>query len=465
MAVSTEALRRLLKGTYDTLGFEPYPEQWEVLLCQAREIIMAGGEQASKSTTASKYLMGRYDMGYDGENPLLFWIAGKDYESTLKEMEYCAIDAQKLNIDLSLPHRFYPDNLEIILGQDGTEIARIKNKSLKDEMKIMAEAPNGIIIAEAAQITFSAFRKLQARVARTRGWIFAEGTFEGSTGWYPELWAYYQTPGTDGKSFSLPSWVNRSFYPRGRQDPEILRQEAKYPADFFNERFAAIPAKPEGVVISEFQNRIHVGDYEFDKNLPVDLACDPGYMPSACVVLAIQKQGDQIVVIDEVYLHGRVLEDVIEACKRRMWWQNRAEGVIDIAGRAHMPSASPVEVWQKAGMSMKSRRVDQKGGIILLRTLMKPHSVTNKPAILIDQKCLGLICECGGGKPPDLTGVQEETHNSVELWGTWIADRLTGKPQDKHNHASKALIYYLANKVGYREIGGFKSKVKVRDYV
>lgn len=462
-----DVLKEHLTGTYDALEFKPYVEQWPVLLCESREIIMVGGEQGGKSTVASKYLMGRWDMGYKGE-PLLFWIAGKDYESTLKEFEYCVIDAEKLGICLSRPHRVYADSLELVLGIEGKEIARIKNKSLKDEMKIMAEAPNGIIIAEAAQITFSAFRKLQARVARTRGWIFAEGTFEGSTGWYPELWQHYQTPGTDGVSFSLPSWTNLSFYPKGREDPEILRQESLHSKDFFLERFAAIPAKPEGIIISEFQNRIHVGDYPFNPDLPVEISNDPGYMPSACAVLAIQKQGDQIVAIDEIYIHRKTLPEVIDICKDRDWWKGgnvNKLGVIDIAGRAHNPMASPVEAWlQRAGITMKSKKVSEKGGIELLRSMMKPHPVTEKPAILIDQKCLGLICEMGGGKPPELTYEQKKTHNFPDQWGPWVYDISSESPVNKHNHSCKTLFYYLANKVGWRELGGFKKGSRIKTY-
>lgn len=463
----TYTLKDHLKATYNALGFEPYGEQWPILTCEAREVILAGGEQAGKSTMASKFLIARWDMPFKKTGvPGIFWIVGKDYESTLKEMEYCALDAQRLGIALSLPHRFYPDNLEIILGIQGKEIARIKNKSLKDELKIMAESPDGVIIAEAAQITYSAFRKLQARVARSRGWIFAEGTFEGSTGWYPELWQYYQTPGTEGESFSLPSWTNLAYYPGGRQDPEILRQEAKYPADFFDERFAAIPCKPQGVVIPEFSNRIHVGGYPFDKDLPVDITADPGYF-GASSVHAIQGRGDQIWIIDEIYLHGRITEEIIEVCKLRPWWPNRrSPGTIDIAARQHQAMASPEEVWrEKAGMVMSSRKVNINGGIDLLRTSMKPHPVTGKPVILINQNCLGLICEMGGGKPPELTGEQEKTHNDMEKWGAWIRDLATGKPVDKHNHACKDISYYLANKVGYREIGGFKQKVKAKHYV
>ncbi|KKK61700.1 hypothetical protein LCGC14_3011710, partial [marine sediment metagenome] len=206
-------------------------------------------------------------------------LGGKGQGKTTWAREQFLRSRRALAFDITAEYEkclIVADSLELVLGIEGKEIARIKNKSLKDEMKIMAEAPNGIIIAEAAQITFSAFRKLQARVARTRGWIFAEGTFEGSTGWYPELWQHYQTPGTDGVSFSLPSWTNLSFYPKGREDPEILRQESLHSKDFFLERFAAIPAKPEGIIISEFQNRIHVGDYPFNPDLPVEISNDPG---------------------------------------------------------------------------------------------------------------------------------------------------------------------------------------------
>ena len=186
-------------------------------------------------------------------------------------------------------------------------------------------------------------------------------------------------------------------------------------------------------------------------------------------MLAIQKQGDQIIIIDEVYIHRKTLDEVIDICKTRDWWKAgnvRKLGVIDIAGRAHNPMASPVEAWlQRAGITMKSERVSEKGGIELLRSMMKPHPVTNKPAIQIDQKCLGLICEMGGGKPPELTYEQTKTHSDLGQWGPWVYDINSELPVNKHNHSCKTLFYYLANKVGWKEIGKFGNKARVKSYI
>ena len=60
------------------------------------------------------------------------------------------------------------------------------------------------------------------------------------------------------------------------------------------------------------------------------------------------------------------------------------------------------------------------------------------PGILVDPKCRGFISECGGGKSP------------VEGGGIWMRNKDTLEPLKKHDHACKALIYYLANKYGFR---------------
>jgi hypothetical protein len=455
---TAESLKNKLKVAYDALKFEPSPIQWEIAECQERQIFVSGGVRSGKSTISEKYLLGRWDLGYDGEHPLLYWIAGKDYESCQPEFRYCVEDAQKLGICLEYTYPKSPDKSVLVLGLGGKEICRIVTKSLKDELKIMAEAPDGILLVEAAQNTYSAYQKLVERTAQKRSWLLCSGTFEHEVqGWYPESINYYMNnPG--GKSFIMPSWSNLAVFPKGREDDEIKRQEALLPADLFMERFGGVPCKPEGVIITEFSHQIHVRDCPFNKDLPVHITTDPGFFGAASV-LAIQEQGDSIWIIDEIYLHGRITEEVIDICKKQPWWYARRSGTIDIAARQHQAMASPYEVWKKVGgLDMQSKRVDEKGGIDLLRTMMKPHPISGEPRIIIDPKCKGLICECGGGKPPDLN---DNNHNELDKWGPWVRDRLSGKPVNKHNHSVKALIYYLANKVGYRDSSGFKQKPEV----
>ena len=427
MVVATQNRRAILEKTYVRLGLVPTEAQWPALMCDERTILVAGGERGGKSRTGAAYLMGRWHEGQ------LFWIAAKDYERCRPEFEYCLGDAQKLGIltsDYSFPARDQCHT--VLLG--GTKIV---TKSLRDYVKIGSEAPDGILVCEVAQLDYQDWLRLLARTAEKRAWLLGTGTFEGSLGWYPELVEYYSTGVAEGKSFSIPSWSNRYVFPGGRDDSEIKRLENLLPYDLFMERFGGVPCKPSGLVIKEFANRIHVGQYDFKPELTVEIAVDPGYA-GACAVEAIQKWGEQMVLVDEIYLQGYVTEEIIDICKMRSWWSRVVGGAIDVAARQHQAMAAPIEVWLKHGsLSLQAKLVEEEAGIDLLRTYLKPHPVSGQPHILVNHNCQGFIAECGGGKNPIPGG------------GQWLRDKNTGKPIDKDNHACKAVIYYLANKFGY----------------
>lgn len=425
-----------IRETYRRLGFEPTGAQWPLLLCDERIILGPGGERGGKSLTGEKYLMGRW---FEGK---LYWIAAKDYERCRPEFEYCLNDAQKLGIltpDYSFPAR---DQCHMVLV-GGT---RVVTKSLRDPVKIGAEAPDGILVCEVAQIPYGDWLRLLARTAEKRAWLVGTGTFEGSLGWYPELVEYYGTGVGEGRSFSIPSWTNLHIFPGGREDPEIKRLESLLPPDVFMERFGGVPCKPSGLVIKEFANRIHVASCpEFDSSLSVEIAVDPGV--GAYAVLAIQEQGEQLIIIDEVYLQGLVSQDIIDICKQRPWWPAVTGGVGDIA------AAESRMVWGKlAGIFLDAIKVEVETGIDALRTFLKPHPVTGKPKLLVNHKCQGFIAECGGGKSP------------ISGMGSWLRDKNTDKPLKENDHACKAVIYYIAKKFGYVIEGRGKKPQVARRY-
>jgi len=203
------------------------------------------------------------------------------------------------------------------------------------------------------------------------------------------------------------------------------------------ETFGGEPCPKTGRVVTEFANTIHVKDCPFNKDLPVELAIDPGYA-GAYAVLAIQDYGDHLKLIDEIYVQGVVTKDIILMCKKKEWWSAVQGGAIDIAARQHQAMAAPVEVWLSEGkISLQSKKVNIEDGIDLLQTHLKQHPVTGQPGIETDPKVRGFISECGGGKSP------------VESGGIWMRDKNTLKPIDRFNHSCKAVAYYLANKFGF----------------
>jgi len=428
---------------FNLVGYTPTPEQDLIHKDQTRHKLIAGGERAGKSKVNSKELLFHwytdininYSLIYEKKlSPALYWLLGNDYEACRGEWEHIADDFMKLEA-LAVPPTKNIDPGEMIL-KDGTKII---TKSAKYPEKIATVAPDGIIICEAAQVDYDVFLRAKTRLAEKRGWLSMAGTFEEEdyVGWYRELFELGQSYNQlDLKSFSLPTWTNIVIFPGGREDAEILKQEAGMTKERFQERFGGEPCPKTGRVVTEFANAIHVRPCAFDEKLPVELMVDPGYA-GAYAVLVGQDYGEQLALIDEIYVQGVVTKDIILMCKKKIWWDAVVGGAIDIAGKQHQAMAAPVEVWLSEGVSLRSKKVNIEDGIDLLRTHLKQHPITGQPGVLVDPKCRGFISECGGGKSP------------VDGGGIWMRDKNTLKPLEKNNHACKALIYELSNKYGF----------------
>lgn len=429
-------------AVFNHVGYVPTETQYEIHKDSTRNKLIAGGERAGKSKVNSKELLYHWwaDIAGQGKGKALYWLLGNDYEACRGEWEHIVEDFQKLELIKGVTKNIDPGEIEL---KDGTQII---TKSARYPEKIATVAPDGILICEAAQVDYDVFMRAKNRLAEKRGWMSVAGTFEQEdyVGWYRELYQLGQSANKlDLKSFSLPTWTNNFIYPGGRNDPEILTQEAGMTVERFQERFGGVPCPKTGRVITEFANNIHVRDCPFNKDIPVELAIDPGYA-GAYAVLAIQDYGDYLKLIDEIYVQGVITQDVILIGQKKEWWLENASnisgGAIDIAARQHQAMTAPVEVWLSEGkVSLRSRKVNIEDGIDLLRTHLKQHPVTGQPGILIDPKCRGFISECGGGKSP------------VDNGGIWMRDKNTLKPIDKNNHACKAMAYYLADKYGFSE--------------
>lgn len=424
------------KFAWEWVGYVPSPEQRAAHLDEHRLRLVAGGERAGKSFSAAMELF-PHAIGFKG----LFWIVAPDYEQARHEFDYVLT---ALNAVGAVKSSSYPKvgqcQIETVFG------GKIITKSADDVRKLAGAAPDGILLCEAAQCDYGVWLKLRGRLTEKRGWLWASGTFEGSLGWYPELWKRWQADNPEGgKSFSIPTWANLAIFPGGRNDPEIKVLEATLPADMFLERCAAVPCPPEGLVFREFSFETHVTSLVgYDPALPVELAIDPGFA-GAYAVVAVQQRGPLVYAIDEVYAKQQVAEQVIQTCKARPWWAKVAGGVIDVAGRQHHAQKSQVEIWRElAGLYLRAQPVPIVDGIARLRTfLVDPASADGRPRLLFAPGLKETLGEFGKYRYPkdaESRPVSEE-------------------PIDRDNHAIKALCYWLYDKYGPVA----PRKVRVRD--
>ena len=387
--------------------------------------LIAGGERAGKSYSAAMELFAHV-IGHDG----LWWIVSPDYEQAWHEYKYVLDALNKLGMvsSSSFP-RVGQCSLMTVFGGE------VVTKSADDVRKLAGAAPNGILLCEAAQTDFEVWMKLRGRLSEKKGWLWASGTFEGSLGWYPQLWTRWQADNPEGgKSFSIPTWANLAIFPGGRDDPEIKALEATYPADLFMERCGAIPCVPAEIVFHEFDYTRHVTVLaKYDDKSPVELAIDPGYA-SAYYVGALQWHGDHVYLIDELYEQGKVAEQVIALCKRRLWWKSVRGGVIDTAGKQHPGAKSQVEIWQsEAGLWLRTNRVSIVDGILRMRTfLVDPGSADGKPRLHFSPTCKGVLAEFSKYK------YAKDADNKP----------ISELPIDRDNHGIKAISYWLYDRYG-----------------
>jgi hypothetical protein len=305
-------------------------------------------------------------------------------------------------------------------------------------------------MAEAAQMSYETFLKCQGRVAERRGWLLMSGTFEGSLGWYPEMYAELMDPNNiyDGISLSLPSWSNTIIYPGGRNDPEILRLERIYQKveGLFDERCGAIPVPPASLVFREFRNTIHVRpDAVFDPTLPVYLAVDPSSGGDPYAVLAVQFSDyphddtpkdamDYCTIIDEYYETAVNTEDIITVLKNREWWKNVEGGAIDIE------APDEKKRWLKFGkVPLAAKKIQQFAGIRRLKSFLHyrkdPQTglIVESPHIRINPKVRSLPFEFSNYKRKTTVG------------DATIVDK---PPENQEDHSIKALWYLLIIRYG-----------------
>ena len=417
---------------WSRVGYSPLPGGQEAFhRSEARERLVAGGEGAGNSLIGAMELVARL---FWGER---FWIIGPDYWHCRQEFEYVHEAMKVLGAVQAVS---MPVEGQCRLTLKGGLV--VETMSSQDERRLAMQGVDGALMVEAAQQSLEAYYRARGRVARTRGWLVMTGVFEGSLGWYPEMFQAWQGGGAAGQSFSLPTWENVHLYPGGRSDPEILQLEQSMTRDRFMERHAGEPSPPAGRVVAEFSARQNVRDVQVVDGLPVEVTIDPGYA-GAYAVLFVQVVDGQVRVLDEVYEQGLDTYQVIGLVKKSPLWERVKGGVCDIAGTQHQALPPVVHVWyREAGIRLRTKRVLAAPGIERLRQFARLEELRGEPRLLVHPRCRAFIAECGGGPHP------------VPGMGVWRrkVDRsgnTIGPPMEENNHACKAMIYYLVDRFGY----------------
>lgn len=400
-----------------------------------------GGEQGGKSRTSAlgwycKYLDDRdywqvcdvpYDCDRDGarhahleegrcDPTLLYWLIGSEYNEVRKEFGYIAEDLRAtLNpADVRVSAAIDPGFIEVYQkrGRLARPIVRIETKSARFPERIAGDAPHGIILCEAGQLSMDIYSRARRRTAPKAGWMFLIGTIERSQPWYPALCDAWSSGLGDRKSFVLPTYSNTFLYEGGRNDPEIVAMEMESSRDEFIERIEGRRVPPSGLVFGHaFSVDVHVRDVEYQPGTTLYIWVDPGYQRghsahaveiAQAVPIGADGQGDvQLQIIDELHRYEITTEEAITWCEQQPWWAQSENKVLSIDPYykdAHHAMGSVSEMWQRrTGLvtSQDNYRVPPNEADARLEAYLKVNPITNQPRLVIAPHCVGLLSEFG----------------------------------------------------------------------
>lgn len=410
----------------------------------SRFCLVLGGERAGKSWLVCDLAIPCMDLDKPGE----YWIVGPDYQQARQEFMYIydAFRDGMGGVSFVVPESVsMPTNpaagwsFKTIWGQVW------RTRSASDIQKLASFSVSGVIMAEAAQHIYESYLKLMGRVSETGGFLILSGTLERGLPWYGDLFKRWQGENDLGaRSFSLPTWSNTAVYPGGREDKRIKELEYEYPEDLFLERFGAVPARKQGLVIPEFDITKHVRPMTVNPELPVELAIDPGQHCYA--ILFVQYDGLVCNVLDAVYVRNKIAQDIIPLAMANPLWKyidlERA-GVADNASKQHMANKSQIELWYElSGAVIRAQYQRLDDTIQAVRLRLRDNNPTHEPMLYFNS-------HFRNNKTPD--GLALDVLAEFELW-VW-PDRGPGRnipvtPIDRNNDAIKALGYALLDRYG-----------------
>lgn len=440
-------------------GYEPWPSFLKAHLSPAQFVLCSGAERVGKSIATAMEGIAWLPLSQ------LIWICGPQYRDTLRE--FWIIAEAMLNMGITTKGRIKAHDKQPskMTTKDGRVV---ETRTLWEmERSLVAEAPDLILVVEAGLIDRDPIDKLRLRTSTRRGRVWLSGTLE-SNDWFRHAYERWQIPNDElGESFSVPLYENQQDFPGGPENPEIVTMRLTMRPAVFSERVEGKPAASEQLV---FVNTFVQGNKAFcmkpvkftkrdvlNKDIPVDIAIDPGHFPSAYSVSFIQEFGNEIHVVDEVVCYRMSHEAVIRKCESRPAWANVVGGTIDPwAGRQHGMGYqyTPQEIWkQETGIEL---RIPSKAPT--------PPEIIDRYGYYLNNP---MTKECRLFFHPDVT-----PHLAKE-WRSWRYPRdgrgglLRMEPSKKNCDSIKGVGYWLVDKFNSQSFdrrSKFAPRVTVRDW-
>ena len=428
---------------FESTGYTPHPGQEVIHFTPARFKVVPNGRRWGKTLLGAKevepnafvpsVVTGKAQLG---------WIVGPAYTDAEKEFRlvYDALRAAGVDKDaIKFQNNVDSGSLHILTSW-GFELI---GKSAGHPESLVGDGLDFVLMVEAGRHKRKTWGQyIRPTLSDKRGWALFTGVPEGKSE-HSLLYALYQRgqkPAARKRgwmSWTMPSWTNTIVFPGGRNDPEIKDAEDDLTEDEFNRQYGAQFTDKTGIVMKEWDDDTHIGDFTYQPSWPLFMAVDYGFT-NPFVVLWIQTGPfGEIRVIKEQRWNRLDTPEVAADIMATV------PGLVRACETIYPDPAEPddtrtlermlrIPAYGSTGGELKNR-------LTLIRTALKvsnPHLPIGDderiPRLMIDRSCVTLAWEMREGyKWPEH---RSEIKSDSE------------KPMDKDNHGVEALGRFFRGK-------------------
>jgi hypothetical protein len=439
----TAAPRRALSKLkyFEKTGYHPHPGQLELHTTPMRFKVVSNGRRWGKTLFGAKEAEpNAFVPSRITGLPQRGWIVGPQYDDGEKEFRIFYDSMRALGVDRdAIKFRNNPDSgamhITTAWGFD------LEVKSAAHPETLVGEGLDFVLMVEAGRHKRKTWGQyIRPTLSDRRGWAIFTGVPEGKSE-HSLLYSLYQR-GLDPqfpqwRSWKKPSWDNTIVFPLGRQDPEILEAYSDLTEDEFNRQYGAEFSEKTGVVMQEYDDDTHTGDFSYDPSWPLYMGVDYGFT-NPFVVLWIQEgpQGQLRVIKEHRYTRLDTEEVAIDLLATvpglirqcEMIYPDPAEpdDTRTLMRKLRIPAA------QNTGGELKTRLALIRRSLKMTNLHLPDGHRDKTPQLMIDRSCTQLRWEMREGyKWPER---RSEVRSDAE------------QPMDKDNHGVEALGRFFRGK-------------------
>lgn len=414
-------------------GYIPHSGQRVIHYDGTRNRVLCNGRRWGKTMLGGKECETyAFLKNFRGE-PMRGWIIGPEYTDCEKEFRIVHDTFKKLGID-KISTKFLNNtengnmHIKTRWGFD------LECRSARHPESLVGEGLDFVLCVEAGRHKRRMFSEyVRPALSDKRGMAIMSGVPEEASESSLLYWAYNRGQDitkTQWKSWRMPSWTNDAVFPGGFNDPEIQEAKDDLTDDEFRRQYGGEFVQRHGRVMTEFDDDVHVGDFEYRPDWPLFSAIDFGFTNDwVWLWIQVDPRYYTVYVIGEHRFKLRDTEDIAKTeFKEHPLTQKLLAMYVDPASpddasilRRHLG----VPTRANTGGELKNRLSLIRSALKMRPDYLPPDHPDRKAGLYIDRSCHSLIWEMREGyRWPERGG---DTKNSSE------------NPLDKDNHGPEAL--------------------------